>query len=115
MYKKSKKILLISVMFLMPVISFAQKLENPIKESDPRVIIGKAIAGALSVLGAFALAMFIYGGFLWMLSFGNDSKIQKGKDVLFWAFMGLLIIFSSYAIVNYIIDPKNFLSTFFFV
>jgi uncharacterized membrane protein YjfL (UPF0719 family) len=44
--------------------------------------------------------MFIYGGFVWMLAAGNDQRVQKGKDIILWAVIGLVVIFSAYAIVN---------------
>ena len=118
-----KKTILILFLLLMPIISFAQTLDNPLagtngmsneEAADPRVILGNSIKGALSILGALALAVFMYGGFLWMLSWGNQERITKGKNVLIWAFLGLLVIFSSYAVVNYMLGD-GFLSAFFFV
>ncbi len=88
-------------------------LENPLGEgkTDPRIIIGLAIKGAMSILGSLALATFIYGGFVWMLSAGNPEKVTKGRNILVWAFIGLVVIFSSYAIINFILGD-NFLSPF---
>ncbi|MCK4539930.1 hypothetical protein KAU09_02120 [Candidatus Parcubacteria bacterium] len=40
---------------------------------------------------------FIYGGFTWMLAAGSSEKVQKGKDILIWATLGLVVIFSAYA------------------
>ena len=102
----------------MPAISLAQTLDNPLgdktTDADPRVILGTSIKGALSILGALSLAVFIYGGFIWMLSWGNPEKITKGKNIITWALLGLLVIFSSYAVVNYMLDA-GFLGAFFFV
>lgn len=66
-------------------------------------LIGRVINGVLGIVGSLALLMFIYGGLLWMTSAGNDEKVKQGKDVLIWATLGLLIIFASYALVNFII------------
>ncbi len=71
---------------------------------DIRKIIGRVIRGILSFVGSIALLMFIYGGVLWMTSNGNPERIKKGKDILVWAIAGLGIIFSSYAIVNAILN-----------
>jgi hypothetical protein len=65
-------------------------------------LIGRVISGALGVVGSLALLMFIYGGFMWMLSGGNDKMITKGKDTLMWAALGLVIIFMSYVIIHFI-------------
>ena len=37
-----------------------------------------------------------------MLAAGNNEKVQKGKDILIWATIGLIIIFSAYAIVKFV-------------
>jgi uncharacterized membrane protein YjfL (UPF0719 family) len=44
--------------------------------------------------------MFIYGGFTWMLAAGSAEKVKKGRDIIIWAAIGLVIIFSAYAIVK---------------
>ena len=90
----------------------AEGLTNPLGNTkDPREIIGLAIQGAMSILGSLALAMFVYGGFVWMLSAGNTEKIEKGKRILTWAFIGLVVIFSSYAVLSFILG-KKFLAPF---
>jgi hypothetical protein len=66
------------------------------------VLIGKIINAALGIVGSLALVMFIYGGFVWMLAAGNNERVQKGKDILIWAAIGLVVIFASYAAVSFI-------------
>ncbi len=39
-----------------------------------------------------------------MTAGGNEKNVQKGKDVLVWAVIGLVVIFSSYAILSFIIS-----------
>lgn len=82
-------------------------LQNPLGnepgDADPRVIIGKIIRAALGIVGSLALAVFIYGGFTWVISAGNDDKIKKGKDMIVWATIGLAVIFTSYALVTFVI------------
>ena len=68
----------------------------------PNPLINKVITAALGVVGSLALVMFIYGGFTWMLSAGNDKSIEKGKTTLTWAALGLVIIFLSYVIIKFI-------------
>jgi len=73
------------------------------EQSDPRVLIGRIINAVLGIVGSLALAMFIYGGFIWMTSTGNAEQVTKGKNILIWATIGLVIIFSAYALVNFVI------------
>jgi hypothetical protein len=81
----------------------AQKLPNPLGTTSVYDILGRVIKAALGLTGAIALVMFIYGGFLMMFSGGNPSAVKKGKDTLVMAVLGLVVIFASYAIVNFII------------
>ena len=82
-------------------------LPNPLTgttdSENINVLIGKVINAVLGIVGSLALVMFIYGGLTWMTAAGNKEKIQKGKDILIWATIGLIIIFSAYAIVHFIL------------
>ena len=81
-------------------------IENPLTNGEggedmtPQQLIGKIISAVLGVSGSLALLMFVYGGFTWMLSGGNSEKVTKGKNTLVWAAIGLVVIFSSYAMVK---------------
>ncbi|MBT4483743.1 MAG: hypothetical protein HOC71_08710 [Candidatus Latescibacteria bacterium] len=79
-------------------------LDNPLgADVTPQTFIGDVIRGILGVVGSLALALFIYGGFLWMTAAGNAEQVAKGKNTLIWATLGLIIIFSSYALVRFVI------------
>jgi len=81
-------------------------LDDPLgMKGDPKApqkLIGKVINAILGIVGSLALAMFIFGGFTWMTAAGNAEKVKKGKDILVWATLGLVIIFSSYALVKFV-------------
>jgi len=67
------------------------------------ILIGRIIKAILGVVGSLALVMFIYGGFLWMTSSGNRDKVEKGKNTLVWATIGMVVIFASYALVKFVL------------
>lgn len=79
-------------------------LTNPLNTASPQILIGNIIKAVLGIVGSLALVMFIYGGLIWMTSSGNSEQVQKGKDILIWAALGLVIIFSSYALVKFVIN-----------
>ncbi|MDD5110104.1 MAG: pilin [Patescibacteria group bacterium] len=87
------------------------QLPNPLGNVvDPRVLVGQVIGAVLGIVGSLALAMFIYGGFLWMTSAGNTERVTKGKNVILWASFGLAVIFSAYILVIQVlgaIAPKK--------
>ena len=67
------------------------------------VIIGNSIKVLLGIVGSIALIMFIYGGMYMLTSHGNPEMVKKGKEVLIWAIIGLIVIFGSYIFVNFIL------------
>lgn len=78
-------------------------LDNPISSNSIPALIGRVINAVLGVVGSIALLMVIYGGFTWMLAAGNGEKIKKGRDIIVWAMLGLVVIFTSYALVRFVI------------
>lgn len=80
-------------------------LPNPLGKSgtDIPILLGKIISSVLGVVGSLALVMFIYGGITWMLSAGNQEQVTKGKNILIWATIGIVIIFSAYALVKFVL------------
>ena len=100
-------VLLILITFLVnaPAV-FGVTLSNPLGSAneDPRIIIGNIIKAALGITGSLALAIFVYGGIMWMFAGGNQERVKKGRDILIWAAAGILVVFSSYAVVKWLID-----------
>ncbi|MFA6106649.1 MAG: pilin [Patescibacteria group bacterium] len=79
-------------------------LDNPLPDAGtPQVLIGKVISAALGLVGSLALAMFIFGGFMWMTAMGNADKVKKGRDTMIWAALGLVIIFTAYALITFVL------------
>jgi len=72
--------------------------------SDPRIIVTRVIQIALTFLGIIALFLIMYAGVLWMTSNGDEDKIDRAKQTLRSAVIGLAIILSSWAIATYVIS-----------
>ena len=67
------------------------------------VLLGNIINSVLGIIGSLALVMFIYGGATWMLSAGSQEQVTKGKNILIWATVGIVIIFTAYALVKFVL------------
>ena len=80
-------------------------LTNPLGDENMsiNVIIGNAINSVMGIVGSLALLMFVYGGLTWMTSSGSQEKVKKGKDILIWSAVGLVVIFSAYGLTKFII------------
>lgn len=72
--------------------------------TDPSAYVGRIISGLMGVLGSLTLVMFVYSGLLWMTAAGDAGKSEKARDILVWSSLGLLVIFSSYAILRFVFD-----------
>ena len=65
------------------------------------VNIGRII---FSFLGSIAFVMFIYGGVVMVVSFGNPEKFKQGQKILGAAVVGVLIALSAYLAIDFILD-----------
>ena len=67
------------------------------------IFIGQIISAGLGILGIVFLILMLYGGFLWMIARGESEKVDKAKDLITAAIIGLIIIVGGYAISNLVI------------
>ena len=61
----------------------------------------------LYVAGVIAVAMLIIGGIRFMISRGDKDKVQKAKNTIVYAIIGLILVIFSYAIVNFIVSATG--------
>ena len=80
------------------------QLTNPLATTDIKIIIGNTIQVVMGIVGSITLIIFLYGGFLWLTSAGNSEAIQKGLQAMLWAGIGIIVVFSSYAIITLILN-----------
>lgn len=73
-------------------------------QSDFRTAVRGFINYFLSFLGLIAVAMVIYAGVLMVTSGGEEEQSTKGKQILIWAAVGLVLIMLSYAIVSVVLS-----------
>ncbi|MEK7516207.1 MAG: hypothetical protein AAB562_01275, partial [Patescibacteria group bacterium] len=67
------------------------------------VIIGKIIAVGIGLVGVIFLVLMVYGGFLWMTARGDEQKVEKSKDLITAAVIGLVIVLAAYIITNFVV------------
>ncbi len=76
---------------------------HKLQTTDIRVLIGNAIRVLMGIMGSIALAMFTLGGIMFMTASGNAEKTKKGINIVVWSGLGLIVIVSSYALVDFIL------------
>jgi len=57
----------------------------------------------LGFLGLIVVVGILYGGFVYMTAGGNEEKTGKGKTIMAAGIIGLVIVFSAYAIAAFVI------------
>ncbi|PIR93767.1 hypothetical protein COT97_04870 [Candidatus Falkowbacteria bacterium CG10_big_fil_rev_8_21_14_0_10_39_11] len=67
-------------------------------------VIGGILKVLLGIVGALALVMFIYGGVMFMFSEGDSGRVKTARDILIWAALGLLTVFASFTVLNFVIS-----------
>jgi len=63
---------------------------------------GLIIGVILSFVGVLFLILMIYAGILWMTASGNEQQIAKAKSLLINAIIGIVIVFSAYALTTFL-------------
>jgi tetrahydromethanopterin S-methyltransferase subunit B len=67
-------------------------------------ITGAIITSVLSLMGVLFLILAIYGGYAWMTARGNEEAVEKAKDTLTNAIIGLVIVLAAYAISYFVLS-----------
>ena len=105
-------LLMTSVSFLVAEFVLAQAPDvgqQPVEDTlilpdtDPRMVAARIVQIALGFLGILAVALIVYAGYIWMTSAGNADRVEKAKNIIKNAVIGLVIILSAFAIVSFII------------
>ena len=67
------------------------------------VLLAKKVSDIiLGLSGSLALLAFIYGGVMFLISSGNNEQVSKAKSILIGAVIGLVIVFISFTVVNFV-------------
>jgi TRAP-type C4-dicarboxylate transport system permease small subunit len=90
-----------SILYHLKITAEAAGFSEP---ASPVEIIAALIGVFLSFLGIIFLILIIYGGFVWMTSGGNETKVLKAKKILERAVVGLIIIMASYGITVFVFN-----------
>jgi hypothetical protein len=61
------------------------------------------------ITGSLALLMFVYGGFMFLISSGSTETVNKAKQIIIGAVAGIVIIFTSYMIVGFVFSATGVL------
>lgn len=78
----------------------ARGLQRVPRFTSPAQVLGFATNVLVMFIGALALVMYIFAGFLWMTASGNTERIEHAKRLLVWTTVAVAIMISSYLLVS---------------
>ena len=71
------------------------------KKNIPQVA-GEIVGVGLSLIGIIFFLLMLYAGVRWMVAMGKTEDVQKAKDTLEAAAIGLVIVLAAYAISRFV-------------
>ena len=71
--------------------------------TDLTTVIVNIINGVVGILSLVAVIFIVVGGVNYMTSAGDSGKVQKAKNTILYALIGLIICALAFAIVNFVI------------
>lgn len=104
--------LIISCFSLLPVSASAAILGNPLKGGtdtailSPGQIVARIVQTLLGFAGVLSIAIIIFAALKIVIGSaqGNDSMIGEGKKALLYAFIGLVVAFLGFILVNLLLQ-----------
>lgn len=73
-----------------------------LSKGTPQSLAEMIVQRILFFVGTIFFLLILYAGLSWMIAGGSTEKINKAKEILETAVIGLLIITASYAISTYV-------------
>ncbi|MDP2910261.1 MAG: hypothetical protein Q8N58_00520 [bacterium] len=114
LYKKKTSLFVLFFILIIPLFVLAQELEVNYPEifgEKPETVqyglpqyVKYIFNFAVAAIGLIAFVALIWGGILYLSSAGKPERLKEGKDRIFFALIGLIILAFSYIILT-TIDP----------
>ncbi len=65
-------------------------------------VIMNLIQVVLAMIGLIAVVVLVYGGIMFVTSTGDTSKVQKAKNIVIYAIVGIVAASLAFAIVHFV-------------
>lgn len=113
MIKENKKMLFLAVVLnaiLSPLSALAAAVPVPFANNIPSniptdltVVIGSIVSGVVSLMALVAVLFLVSGGVQYLTSGGEEAQVEKAKNTMTYALLGLVIAAVSYAAIVMIV------------
>lgn len=107
------KKIMIALLLAMPAMASAQVTtdfgldtfdNSGLGDNDLKATIAALLNVVLGFLGILAVLIILLGGFKWMTSQGEQTKVDDAKKLIGAGVIGLVIILASYAIASFVLE-----------
>jgi hypothetical protein len=82
---------------------FTDPLHLPVN-ADPKVavaaMLNRIITFLLGLVGGLAMIAIIWGGIMYVISLGDESRTKKAKTIITMAVVGLVVVILAMTIIN---------------
>jgi hypothetical protein len=75
---------------------------KPNLNGDIATSISTVVSAILGILGTIFFVLTVYAGVKWMLARGDEGEIEKAKEIIKAAVIGLVVTLAAYAITYFI-------------
>ena len=72
----------------------------PFSNKTAAASIASIIKQVVLYTGILAVVSLSWGGFIFITAFGEDDKVKKGKSIIQYSLIGVVLSISAYAIVD---------------
>lgn len=83
------------------------RLGSGFAESDETTmaqVVATVIEAFLGLLGIIFLVLIVYAGYNWLTARGEEEKVNKAKDTLWRAIIGIIIVVGAYVITYFVLN-----------
>jgi len=56
----------------------------------------------LLLIAIIAVIMIIYGAFIYMTTAGDETKVEKGKNIIIYGIVGVLIAILAFGVISFV-------------
>jgi hypothetical protein len=85
------------------VVGDASKNEFGVPELTPEQLLQNGLNLFYYIAGIVAVLVIIISGINYTTSLGDSGRVTKAKNMIFYAVVGLVVVFAAYAITNFVV------------
>ncbi len=72
--------------------------------ADASIITSTVLPLIFGILGALSLMYVVIGGFRYTISAGDPNNVQRARETIIYALIGLVVSVSAFTIINFVLE-----------